>query len=306
MSISAPTILVIGSVNLDLLLGVDSHPAPGETVLGSGAVRTPGGKGANQATAAARLGGRVRIAARVGRDHDAGLATDLLAEAGVDPELLVALPHSQTGLAVVTVDSGGENSIVVVPGANAAWTAQDARALGDDIAAADIVLCQGELPSEVTDAVAALCREHRTRLVLNLAPYIDVASETLGTADPLVLNQGEAAQLAVRLGLETSCDIAAGTAASLVERGIPSVVLTLGAAGASFHDADAAGAVSAPRVDVVDTTGAGDAFVGGLGLRLAQGDDLESACRYAVRVGAAAVRSPGAQTSYPWAADALP
>ncbi|MGF0117210.1 ribokinase [Promicromonospora sp. Marseille-Q5078] len=306
-----PSVVVVGSANADLLARTAVHPAPGETVLGRDLAVLPGGKGANQAVAAARLGARVAFVGAVGDDEFAHAATSGLRDAGVDLARLVTVEGS-TGVAVVTVAADGENSIVVIPGANAAVDAGFVGRHADLLAGAAVVVLQGEIPRDGVEAAAGLAGG---RVVVNLAPVIDVDPAVLRRADPLVVNEHEAHGA---LGLLEPGDGAAGRAvadeevvARLRALGVPSVVLTRGPQGAlvSVAGADGAGevvSVPAPRVDAVDTTGAGDAFVGALAAELARGSDLAGAARLAARVGAFAVRGAGAQPSYPWAGDELP
>lgn len=294
-------ILVIGSVNLDLVLTLDTLPLPGETLHSRSSRRSPGGKGANQALAAARLGGTVRLAARVGQDSEADQALALLREDGVDLSSVDALAEHATGLAIVEVDARGENSIVLVPGANLVW--DDPGQAAALVAEAGVVVCQGEIPAEVVDAVSAACTPAQ-RLLLNLAPVIPLRSETLRRADPLVVNEHEGrAALALLGGDAVEED---EVVRELLDAGIRSVVMTLGPRGALLGDADGLRKIASPCVTAVDTTGAGDAFVGGLALRLAAGDDLDQAAQFAARVGAAAVTREGAQPSYPQSEDELP
>lgn len=301
---SSTSVVVVGSANADLLARTEVHPAPGETVLGHDLQVLPGGKGANQAVAAARLGTRVAFVGAVGDDEFADAATSGLREAGVDLARLEVVPGS-TGVAVVTVAADGENSIVVIPGANGSVDAAAVHRHADLLARAEVVVLQGEIPRDGIEAAAQLAGG---RVVMNLAPVIDVAPEVLRRADPLVVNEHEAHGALVLLGARrggTDDEVVAG----LRGAGVPSVVLTRGAHGALVAGADAGAevvAVPAPRVEAVDTTGAGDAFVGALAAELARGSGLVDAARVAVRVGAFAVRGAGAQPSYPWAGDDLP
>ncbi|GAA1488134.1 ribokinase [Brachybacterium sacelli] len=299
-------ILVIGSVNVDLVLSVVRHPEPGETLAGTGSRRSPGGKGANQACAAARLGGDVRFAGRTGIGADADLALDLLRDAGADLSATDQMPDVETGLAVVTVDEAGENSIVIIPGANGSWTPEHVRELGDAVAASDLVVSQGEIPALAVDQIAQLCATTGTRFLLNLAPVIDVAVSTLATADPLVVNEPEGRLALTALTGDTAPEEDAGTVRGLREAGVRSVVMTRGARGALVSVDATTTEISSPRVHAVDTTGAGDAFVGALALGLARGERVEDACRLAVRVGAYSVTRGGAQPSYPRPSDVLP
>ncbi|APX33982.1 hypothetical protein BH708_16115 [Brachybacterium sp. P6-10-X1] len=299
-------ILVVGSVNVDLVLAVPRHPEPGETLLGTGSRRSPGGKGANQACAAARLGGDVRFAGRTGTGPDADLALDLLRQAGADLSATTEVPDVETGLAVVTVDEAGENSIVILAGANGTWSPEHLEDLRGEVAASDLVVSQGEIPAPAVDQLARFCAESGTRFLLNLAPVIDVDERTLATADPLVVNESEGRlALAALTGAEAPDDDAT-TVQQLRRAGVSSVVMTRGAQGAIVSDEAATIDVSSPSVVAVDTTGAGDAFVGALALGLARGERLRHACRRAVRVGAFAVTRHGAQHSYPDVGDELP
>ncbi|MWA01010.1 ribokinase [Actinomadura sp. LD22] len=293
-------VVVVGSVNADLVVGVDRRPAPGETVLGSDLATHPGGKGANQAVAAARLGGRVGIVGRIGDDGHGALLRDALAGAGVDLAHLAVTP-GPSGVALITVGPDGDNSIIVSPGANARLTPGDVAAAGDMIAAASVVTFQLEVPMPAIEAAARAAASAGARVVLNLSPTAPVPDEVLALCDPLVVNEHEAAWLLGDAGAASPDDMAR----ALLRSGPRSAVITLGPGGAVVADADGTAAVPSPKVEAVDTTGAGDAFTAALCLRLARGDSLPDAARYAARVGAAAVRRPGAQTSYP-APDELP
>ncbi|MFD6140210.1 ribokinase [Promicromonospora sp. NPDC060271] len=299
-------VVVVGSVNADLLTRVAVHPAPGETVLGRSMSVLAGGKGANQAVAAARLGAEVAFVGAVGDDSFAGPATAGLRAAGVDLAALATVP-GPTGIALVTVSADGENSIVVVPGANAAVDTGTVSAHAATVAGADVVVLQGEIPRAATETAVRLARG---RVVLNLAPVIELSADVIRRADPLVVNEHEA-RLALSLvgDPDVPDDDHAAAARALTEAGVASVVITLGSAGAVVATRSGDGevaAVPAPKVGAVDTTGAGDAFVGALAARLAAGDELLDAARLAARVGAYAVTGIGAQSSYPSSTDALP
>ncbi|MEV0949602.1 ribokinase [Promicromonospora sp. NPDC050249] len=299
-------VVVVGSVNADLLTQVAVHPAPGETVLGRSMSVLAGGKGANQAVAAARLGAEVAFVGAVGDDSFAGQATAGLRAAGVDLSALTTVP-GPTGIALVTVSADGENSIVVISGANATVEADTVSAHAATVAGADVVVLQGEIPRAATETAARLARG---RVVLNLAPVIELSADVVRRADPLVVNEHEA-RLALSLlgGQAVPDDDHAAAARALTEAGVSSVVITLGSAGAVVATRSGDGEVAAvpsPKVSAVDTTGAGDAFVGALASRLAAGDELLDAARLAARVGAYAVTGIGAQSSYPSSTDALP
>ncbi|MER6114436.1 ribokinase [Streptomyces sp. NPDC001743] len=290
-------LLVVGSANADLVISVARRPAAGETVLGSDLAVHPGGKGGNQAVAAARLGARTALLARVGDDAHGRLLLDAQRRAGTDTAG-VLVGGAPTGVALITVDPSGDNSIVVSPGANARLTPADVRAAEALVAGARVVSTQLEIPLEtVTELVRTL--PAGGRLVLNPSPPAPLPAEVLAVCDPLVVNEHEARFILGDGAGETPEEWARG----LLALGPRSVVVTLGAAGALVAGPlDGAGVrVASPRVEAVDTTGAGDAFTAALAWRLGLGESLVEAARYAVRVGAAAVTRPGAQDSYPTA-----
>lgn len=301
----SPHITVLGSINVDLFAQVPHHPRPGETILGDNGQRTPGGKGANQALAARFQGAEVTFVGAVGSDSDAAIATERLRTAGVDLDELKVTTEAPTGLAAITVSADGENTIVVLPGANASVTPADVRsAVARGAAEQPIVLLQGELPRETTEAAVRRADSDGHPVVLNLAPWGEIAPDVLRMVDPLVLNEHEAAAVATALALEIP-EKPTELATALASSGIRSVVLTLGPHGAVVADESGVRAVPAPPVSAVDTTGAGDAFTGGLVARLAAGDSLLTAAAHAVRVGAYSVQHPGAQPSYPTTEDEL-
>ena len=297
------TIVVVGSVNVDLLAQVRRHPRPGETLHGTGGRMLPGGKGANQAVAAARLGARVAMVGAVGSDVQAEATLSALREAGVDLGHVAEI-EGPTGLAIVTVAEDGENSIVVIAGANDAMGAGRVRAAAEVISAARIVVCQGEIPRDGIEALPALVTG---RFLHNPAPVMELDPAVLRASDPLVVNQHEAGLVLAQLapGQEAPEDPEAVVAA-LRAAGIPSAVLTLGADGSLVADQAGVRRIPPAPVEAVDTTGSGDAFIGALALGLARGDDLATAARLASRVGAFAATGEGAQPSYPTAADELP
>lgn len=286
------SIVVVGSVNADLVVRTPAHPAPGETVLGSSLQVLPGGKGANQAVAAARLGADVALVGAVGSDEFAEPATAGLRSAGVDLSGLAQVP-GPTGIALITVSDDGENTIVVVPGANTSVDADAVRRHEQLVAGADVVVLQGEIPPSGIGQAARLARG---RVLLNLAPVLELPDDVTRLADPLVVNEHEALRF---LGIHEGepHDVVR----ALVDIGPRSAVLTLGARGALVAELLGPRAevteVPAPKVDVVDTTGAGDAFVGALAWRLATRDTLREASALAAQVGAEATTVQGAQGS---------
>ncbi|GAA2318356.1 ribokinase [Streptomyces violaceusniger] len=295
-------LLVVGSANADLVIGVDRRPGAGETVLGSDLVVHPGGKGANQAVAAARLGARTALLARVGDDDYGQLLLDSQRSAGVDT-VGVLVGGAPTGVALITVDPSGDNSIVVSQGANARLTPGDVRASLRLMAAARVVSVQLEIPLEsvaevVRTAAAGFGGRPGPRVVLNPSPVAPLPNDVLAACDPLVVNEHEARFLLSDDQVGSSDD-PEEWADALLSRGPRSVVVTLGGEGALAADGDRMVLVPSPAVTAVDTTGAGDAFTGALAWRLGVGDDLVTAVRFAVRVGAAAVTRAGAQASFP-------
>ncbi|MDO5511770.1 ribokinase [Corynebacterium sp.] len=294
-------VVVVGSINADLSVRVARHPHPGETLLGSGGVVTAGGKGANQAVAAALQGARVAMVGAVGDDPYAAPATALLHDAHVDLTAVATVPGT-TGLAVITIDEEGENTIVVVPGANALVDAAFVEERAPLIKSAQITLLQGEIPAEGFAAAVGLSSG---RVVVNLAPVVEVDVDKLLRADPLLANEHEAGLVLDMLGAGISSQDPEDLVSALIDAGFPSVVLTLGARGAMVGEAGGITPIPTPRVTPVDTVGAGDAFAGALVARLVAGDDLVTAAEHAARVGAFATTRHGAQSSYPGPGDEL-
>ncbi len=274
----AGRVLIIGSLNIDIIATVDRHPAPGETVRGSALGRAYGGKGANQAVAAAAAGAVTTLVGRVGDDTDGGAYVARLEGRGIDVSGVRTEPGSPTGTALIVVDTDGENSIVVVPGANAAVSTGDVDGAFDaDARRPQVVLLQLEVALDVVAHAVRAAAAAGVRVVLNTAPYADLPEDVLAAADPEVANEHEAAQLA---------------ALGVVPR---SLVVTRGPRGASWTRDGTTVEVAAPRVEPVDTTGAGDAFCGALAAALAAGADQAVALTVAVAAGSAAVSRPGAQ-----------
>jgi ribokinase len=289
-------VVVVGSANADLVVRVERRPLAGETVLGGDVATVPGGKGANQAVAAARLaagsGVGVAFVGRVGDDEHGAMLRASLTAAGVDVTHLRTADRP-TGAALILVDPDGDNSIVVSPGANAALHPDDARC--DLVAAAGVLVLQREVAPEVSLAAAEHTGGH---VLLNLAPAGPVPPALLARTDVLVVNEHEAAAL---LGEPVGSGPSGPeeAASRLRALGPAGVVLTLGGRGAVAVDGTGTARAAAPAVRVVDTTGAGDCFVGALAWRLATGAPLADALAVAVRAGALAVTEAGAQPSFP-------
>ncbi len=292
-----PVVVVVGSVNRDYVCRVTSLPAPGETVLGAELSMGSGGKGGNQAVAAALMGATTALVACVGADPDGRALLADLEAAGVDVEDVASVAGAQSGAAFVMVADDGENCIVVAPGANSRLDAEVVEhALERRLRRDDVVVVQAEIPSASVEAAAGVAERLGARFVLNLAPYREVPAALLRQCDPLVVNETEARAL---LGLHTdgSPDSSADAESMAEQLGgrTRSAVITLGAAGAVVAAEGAIRSVPAERVTVVDTTGAGDAFVGALAASLSHGDSIASATLQGVRAGSQAVTRRGAQ-----------
>ncbi|MFD5494269.1 ribokinase [Streptomyces sp. NPDC127091] len=290
-------LLVVGSANADLVIGVERRPDAGETVLGSDLTVHPGGKGANQAVAAARLGARTALLARVGDDAHGRLLLDSQREAGVDTAG-VLVGGAPTGVALITVDPSGDNSIVVSPGANGRLTPGDVRAAGSLLRAAGVVSTQLEIPLETVVEVARSLAPD-SRFVLNPSPPQPLPDEVLAVCDPLIVNEHEAKVIlgeGARPGEEPE-----DWARLLLAKGPRSVVVTLGGEGSLVASSDGVSRIPPVKVRAVDTTGAGDSFTAALAWRLGLGESLADAAAYAARVGAVTVTREGAQVSFPTA-----
>ena len=281
-------VVVIGSANADVVVRVERRPGPGETVLGSDTVLAAGGKGANAAVAAALQEARVALLGAVGDDQHGELLRESMGTAGVDLDLVRKVDRP-TGAAYITVTPDGENTIVVSPGANSAVDVEQVEAAQNTIAGAKVLLASLEVPLPAVERAVALAAEAGVRPVLNLSPVAKLTEQTLAALDPLVVNEHEAQWL-----LDGGTDLA-----KLLDLGPRSAVVTLGSRGALVIDRAGRAEVASPTVTAVDTTGAGDAFVGALVTQLAAGDDLVAAARRAVRVAAVSVTRRGAQSSYP-------
>jgi ribokinase len=271
-----PSIVVVGSVNLDIVARASRLPVPGETITGATLDRFPGGKGANQALAARRLGADVALIACVGNDAEAEAALSLLREGGVDLSGCVVDDAAATGVALISVAATGENLIVVAPGANR-------RLLPERVSlpAADALICQLEVP---VPTLEFLVGRFPGSICVNLAPAAEVPDALLARADVLVVNQTEAAFYGDRL-----------------HRCGGLVVETYGAGGAAiFEHGERVVVAAAPEIDAVDTTGAGDCFTAALTVAMAEGRSLQAALDFACRAGAAAASKPGAQPSLPF------
>ena len=268
-------VLVLGSLNVDLVTSVERHPRPGETVLGDGLSRLAGGKGANQAVAARAAGVEVTMVGCVGADAGGAAYRKRLAERGIDSEHVRTASGEPTGIALIAVSDDAENAIIVVPGANAALDDREVEAV-ESLTVGDVLLLQLEVPLPVVCRAARRAAARGVRVVINIAPYAALPADVIALADPVIANEHEAVALA--------------------ESGaVPgSLLVTYGANGTSWNGRTWS-AHSVPRHQVLDTTGAGDAFCGALAAALALGHDESHAMDAALAAGASAVRRVGAQ-----------
>lgn len=300
-----PKVVVVGSINMDLVLSCEYLPKPGETLAARHCREVSGGKGANQAVAAARMGADVALIGRVGNDVFGPQLLKGLREANVDVGQVRICEDCGSGLAVVIVDSMGQNSIVIAPGANGRLTIADIRGAASLIQAADFLVLQLEVPLEVVEEAVAIAKAAKVKILLNPAPAPKVLPGVLYPVDILCPNQTEAEILTgVKVdGYET----AKLAASELMRRGVSQVVITLGKDGACLGE-QAEGVmrfthVPSISVEVVDTTAAGDAFIGALATYLSEYQDLRVACQRACVAGALATTKFGAQTSLAWRAE---
>lgn len=293
-----PRITVVGSANVDLVVRVPHLPAPGESVIGSAFMQTLGGKGANQAVAAAKLGAQVIFVARVGDDSFGATCIESYQAAGVATHAIQRTPQTATGIAVIGVADDGENSIMVAPGANMTLTPADVEAAAQEIRTADVLLVQLEIPEETVRTAVEIAHAAGVKIVLNPAPFRPVPRSILEKVSVLTPNETEAAHL---LGRQPAHD--EDLAKEILGLGAQSAVITLGADGALVAGSWGYTRVPAFKVKPVDTTGAGDAFNAGLGVALAEGKALDQAVRFAAAAAAVAVTRVGAQPSMPTRAD---
>lgn len=287
-------VVVLGSANADLVVKVPRRPEAGETLLGSDLAVFAGGKGANQATAAARSGAETAFFARVGGDEHGAVIRSRLVDAGVDVDGIEVVDRP-TGTALILLTPDGENSIVVSPGANHALDVGFAEATADRWSGADVLVLNLEAPLQTVEHAAAMAAERGIRVLLNAAPAEQLSADTLAVCDPLVVNEHEALLLLDDDGTSPFAELAR----RFIDRGVRSIIITLGAAGALYGDSDGVDLVAAFPVRVVDTTGAGDAFVGATACELARGRSLRASVEFATAVAALSVQTMGAQSSYP-------
>ncbi|OJV21821.1 MAG: ribokinase [Dyadobacter sp. 50-39] len=289
-------VLIIGSSNTDMVVKTGHFPKPGETVLGGTFLMNPGGKGANQAVAAARLGADVRFVARTGNDIFGKQAVEGFKKEGIDTRFMSESPDQASGVALIIVNAQGQNEIVVASGANMElFPADIPDAAFDGIG---LALFQLEIPEETVRWALAKCAENQVRTILNPAPAMPLGAEFLDGLYLITPNETETERIT---GIAVESEEALQKAAQyLFERGVQNVLITLGSKGIYLASDHFTGIIPAPVVEAVDSTAAGDVFNGALLAALAAGETLEQACRFACRAAAISVTRMGAQSSAPY------
>lgn len=291
-------ILVIGSSNTDMVIKTKKLPAPGETILGGTFLLNPGGKGANQAVAAARLGGKVTLIAKRGNDLFGNQAIGIFMREGIDTQYIVKDPELPSGVALITVDPDGENSIVVASGANGNLLPEDIPEKIFGSGKFGILLLQLEIPLSTVEYSAKMASENGIKVILNPAPAQPLSDNLLGNIWLLTPNEVEAEALTgISIEDVSSADMAAS---KLLERGVKNVIITLGETGFYIKSEYYTGMVPGIKVKVVDTTAAGDVLNGALAVALAEGEGLKDAADFANRAAAKSVTRLGAQASAPY------
>lgn len=294
---NSSTIVVVGSTNTDMVIKASHLPQPGETILGGTFFMSAGGKGANQAVAAARLGGSVLFIAKTGYDIFAKQSIDLFEKEGIDISGIQRDHYQPSGVALITVDDNGENCIVVAPGANAALSPSDIDEVKDKIENASLLLAQLETPIETVQHIANIAASAKIKFILNPAPAAKLADELLTKVSIITPNQREAEMLT---GIQVTDDSSARQAANFLHsKGIETVIITMGAAGAFVLHKDKYSMIPGYKVNVVDTTAAGDVFNGALVVALSEGAGMDDAVTFACSAAAISVTRLGAQASAP-------
>jgi ribokinase len=291
-------ILVIGSSNTDMVIKTKKIPAPGETILGGTFLLNPGGKGANQAVAAARLGGKVTFVAKRGNDLFGNQAVGLFMREGIDTQYIVKDPKLPSGVALITVDTKGENSIVVAPGSNGNLMPEDIPIKIFESGKFEILLLQLEIPIQTVEQSAVNASEHGMKVILNPAPALELSDNLLKHTWLLIPNETETEILT---GIIVHDILSAERATSaLLQKGVKNVIITMGASGAFVRSENFTGMVQGVKVEAVDTTAAGDVFNGAVAVALSEGKDLKDAVIFANKAASISATRLGAQASAPY------
>lgn len=299
--IKKPKILVVGSSNIDMVIQTSHFPKPGETILGGEFSLIPGGKGANQAVAAARLGGNVSFVSQIGKDVFGDSSLENFIKEGIDISYVRQNPEQSTGVALITVDESGENTIIVAPGANHHISKEDIGRAEKVFAEAKVILVQLEIPMEIVKACLSLAKKLGKNAILNPAPAAELGGEILEGLFLITPNETEAEQLT---GISIVDEASARTAATaLISKGVENVIITLGASGAYCHSKDFQGILPTQKVKAVDSTAAGDTFNGALAVALGNKHSMEEAVRFALKAATLSVQKMGAQSSIPYLKD---
>lgn len=293
-----PYILVAGSSNTDMVINSAHLPAPGETIIGSSFFMNPGGKGANQAVAAARLGGHVTFICKTGNDIFGKQAAEIFENEGIDTSYLLEDPANPSGVALITVDDNGENTIVVASGSNGTLSRGDLEHSKNVIENASVVLMQLEIPLDTVQYIAAIAREKNVRVILNPAPTCELPLNMMKNISIITPNEREAEMLT---GIAVNnFDTAKEAAKALSSKGIETVIITLGPKGALVYHGGKFEHVPSVEVRAVDTTAAGDVFNGALAVALNEGKEILEATSFACKAAAISVTRKGAQSSAPF------
>ncbi|XID91082.1 ribokinase [Paenibacillaceae bacterium WGS1546] len=290
-------IVVVGSLNMDMVVGVNQRPKPGETVLGKHFFMNSGGKGANQAVAARKLGATVAMVGKLGADMFADQLLASLEQVGVDCSAIEQVPGQTTGVAFVTLDPDGENSIIVSPGANLLLTPEDVRRQEELIKQSKLLMVQLEVPLETVLEAIAIARRHHVPVLLDPAPAQHLSEDLLSMVDYIVPNETEIAQLT---GIHVFDQVTAKLASvELLRQGVSTVFAKLGEKGLVVVSSNSTFVVDSYKVNAVDSTAAGDAFAGAVGAAIVSGKDIWSTAKFASAIGAITVTRKGAQISMP-------
>lgn len=296
-------ITVIGSSNTDMVIKSSKLPAPGETILGGNFLMNSGGKGANQAVAATRLGGDVTFITKTGNDIFGKQVVQLFEKEGIQTEFIATDPNNPSGVALIMVDDHGENCISVALGSNGTLNSQDIDKAAEQIKSSELVLMQLEIPLSTVEYVAGIANAAGVKVILNPAPAQELSAKLLNSLYLLTPNESEAEILS---GVKVNDEVSAGKAANIIKaKGVQHVIITMGASGSFVSSGSNELIVPAPTVRAVDTTAAGDTFNGALVVALAENKSIIEAVKFANKAASISVTKIGAQASIPFRKDIL-